>query len=67
MVREIYLEDDPLWYKDAVIYELQVRSYYDGNGDGIGDFNGLIHPEARLSSELGDQRHLALAYLFFAP
>src|SRR3982751_5006062 len=32
---------DPQWYKDAIIYELRVRSFYDGNGDGIGDFPGL--------------------------
>ncbi len=31
----------PLWYKDAVIYELHVRSFYDSNGDGMGDFKGL--------------------------
>ena len=31
----------PAWYKDAVIYELHVRSFYDSNGDGIGDFAGL--------------------------
>lgn len=31
-----------LWYKDAVIYELHIKSFYDGNGDGIGDFQGLI-------------------------
>jgi len=36
------LPDDPLWYKDAVIYELHVKSFYDSNGDGIGDFQGLI-------------------------
>src|SRR5213595_47430 len=35
------LEDDPLWYKDAVIYELHVRAFYDSNDDGIGDFAGL--------------------------
>ncbi len=35
------LPDDPLWYKDAVIYELRVRSFSDSNGDGIGDFPGL--------------------------
>jgi maltose alpha-D-glucosyltransferase/alpha-amylase len=35
------IEDDPLWYKDAVIYELHVRAFYDSNGDGIGDFAGL--------------------------
>lgn len=33
--------DDPLWYKDAVIYQLHVRGYCDSNGDGIGDFPGL--------------------------
>ncbi|WP_084196929.1 maltose alpha-D-glucosyltransferase [Solimonas soli] len=33
---------DPLWYKDAVIYQVHVKSFYDANGDGIGDFAGLI-------------------------
>ena len=33
---------DPLWYKIAIIYELHVRSFFDGNGDGIGDFQGLL-------------------------
>ena len=33
---------DPLWFKDAIFYELSVRSFFDSNGDGIGDFNGLI-------------------------
>jgi maltose alpha-D-glucosyltransferase/alpha-amylase len=32
----------PTWYKDAVIYELHVRAFHDGNGDGVGDFRGLI-------------------------
>ena len=35
------LENDPLWYKDAIIYELHVRAFMDSNGDGIGDFRGL--------------------------
>jgi maltose alpha-D-glucosyltransferase / alpha-amylase len=35
------LTADPLWYRDAVIYELRVRSFMDSNGDGIGDFRGL--------------------------
>jgi maltose alpha-D-glucosyltransferase/alpha-amylase len=30
------------WYKDAVIYEIHVRAFHDGNGDGVGDFKGLI-------------------------
>src|ERR1700680_336068 len=33
--------DDPLWYKDAVIYQLNVKSFFDSNDDGIGDFRGL--------------------------
>jgi maltose alpha-D-glucosyltransferase/alpha-amylase len=33
---------DPLWFKDAVFYELHVKAFYDGNDDGIGDFRGLI-------------------------
>ena len=32
---------DPLWYKDAVIYEVPVRAFADSDGDGIGDFRGL--------------------------
>jgi len=31
---------DPLWFKDAVIYEMHVKCFYDSNGDGIGDFKG---------------------------
>ena len=30
------------WWNDAVFYEVFVRSFYDSNGDGIGDLNGLI-------------------------
>ena len=33
---------DPLWYKDAVIYQVHVKSFFDSNNDGIGDFPGLI-------------------------
>ena len=36
------LPDDPLWFKDAVIYQMHVRAFADGNGDGVGDFRGLI-------------------------
>jgi maltose alpha-D-glucosyltransferase / alpha-amylase len=32
---------DPLWFKDAVIYELHVKAFHDASGDGIGDFRGL--------------------------
>jgi maltose alpha-D-glucosyltransferase/alpha-amylase len=34
--------DDALWYKDAIIYELHVRAFYDSDADGVGDFPGLI-------------------------
>ena len=32
---------DPLWFKDAVIYQLHVKAFCDSNDDGIGDFPGL--------------------------
>lgn len=35
------LQDDPLWFKDAIFYEVYVRGFYDSNADGIGDFRGL--------------------------
>ena len=34
-------EADPLWYKDAVIYEVPVRAFFDSDGDGVGDLRGL--------------------------
>jgi maltose alpha-D-glucosyltransferase / alpha-amylase len=34
-------QNDPLWYKDAVIYQLHVRSFFDHDNDGVGDFRGL--------------------------
>ena len=33
--------DDPLWYMDAVIYQVHVKAFHDSNGDGVGDFRGL--------------------------
>jgi len=43
MTDKIYrVNKDPMWYKDAVIYELHVKAFLDSNGDGIGDFKGLI-------------------------
>jgi maltose alpha-D-glucosyltransferase/alpha-amylase len=46
------LNPDVLWYKDAIIYQVHVRTFHDSNGDGIGDFQGL---EAKLDylQELG--------------
>jgi maltose alpha-D-glucosyltransferase/alpha-amylase len=39
--REKKIQPDPLWFKEAIFYELSVRAFYDSNGDGIGDFRGL--------------------------
>ncbi len=33
---------DPLWYKDAIIYQCHVKSFFDANNDGVGDFHGLL-------------------------
>ncbi|MGH7831015.1 MAG: maltose alpha-D-glucosyltransferase, partial [Candidatus Binatia bacterium] len=35
------MDEKHLWYKDAVIYEVHVKAFYDSDGDGIGDFQGL--------------------------
>jgi maltose alpha-D-glucosyltransferase/alpha-amylase len=35
-------DDNALWYKDAIIYELHIKAFKDNNGDGIGDFKGLM-------------------------
>jgi maltose alpha-D-glucosyltransferase/alpha-amylase len=43
---------DPLWYKDAVIYQLHIKSFFDSNNDGVGDFPGLLERLDYLS-ELG--------------
>ena len=41
MPKPLPLENDPLWYKDAIIYEVHVRAFFDQSGDGMGDFAGL--------------------------
>ena len=46
------LNQDVLWYKDAIIYQVHVRTFFDSNGDGIGDFQGLEQKLAYLQ-ELG--------------
>jgi len=38
---EAAAQDDPLWYKDAIIYQAHVRAFFDSNSDGVGDFQGL--------------------------
>jgi maltose alpha-D-glucosyltransferase / alpha-amylase len=54
---------DPLWFKDAVIYELHVRAFYDSDADGMGDFRGL----ARKLDYLADLGVTALWLLPFCP
>ncbi len=34
--------EDPLWYKDAIIYQLHIKSFFDASNDGVGDFRGLM-------------------------
>jgi maltose alpha-D-glucosyltransferase/alpha-amylase len=36
------LDDDLHWYKDAIIYELHIKAFCDGDADGVGDFQGLM-------------------------
>ena len=56
---------DRLWYKDAIIYQLHVKSFFDSDDDGIGDFPGLIS-KLDYIADLGRQRDLAFAVLSFA-
>ncbi len=35
------MDNNPLWYRDAVFYEVPVKSFFDSTNDGTGDFNGL--------------------------
>jgi maltose alpha-D-glucosyltransferase/alpha-amylase len=39
--KKLTWQNDPLWYKDAIIYQLHVKAFHDSNDDGIGDFKGL--------------------------
>ena len=51
---------DPFWFKDAVIYEVHVRAFYDSNGDGIGDLQGL-------TQKLDYLRDLGVSCLWLLP
>ena len=53
-------QDEKLWYKDAVIYQLHVRTFCDSNGDGIGDFRGL-------TSKLGYLQELGINAIWLLP
>ncbi len=52
--------EDPLWFKDAVIYQLHVKTFHDSNGDGIGDFKGL-------KEKLGYLQELGVTALWMLP
>ena len=39
---ESNLEDNPLWYRDAIIYQVHIKAFADSDADGVGDFRGLI-------------------------
>jgi len=39
--KESFPEDDTFWYKDAIIYELHIKAFFDSSGDGSGDLKGL--------------------------
>jgi maltose alpha-D-glucosyltransferase / alpha-amylase len=54
------LDDDPLWYKDAIIYELHVKAFADSDGDGIGDFRGL-------TQKLGYLQDLGVTAIWLLP
>ena len=53
-------ESDPLWFKDAIIYQLHVKAFFDSNNDGIGDFPGL-------TSKLPYLRELGINTLWLLP
>ncbi len=42
MIKPINSADQLTWYKDAIIYELHIKAFFDSNGDGVGDFEGLL-------------------------
>ena len=56
---------NPQWYKDAVIYQLHIRAFFDANEDGIGDFP-RTDSQARLSAGPGRHGNLAAAILSVA-
>jgi maltose alpha-D-glucosyltransferase/alpha-amylase len=54
------LVNDPLWYKDAVIYELHIKAFRDSSDDGIGDIQGII-------SKLDYLQNLGITALWLLP
>jgi maltose alpha-D-glucosyltransferase / alpha-amylase len=60
MTAERQTSKHTFWYKDALIYELHVRAFYDSNSDGIGDFPGL-------TQKLGYLQDLGVTALWLLP
>jgi maltose alpha-D-glucosyltransferase/alpha-amylase len=60
LTAESQSSEHALWYKDALIYELHVRAFYDSNGDGIGDFPGL-------TQKLGYLQDLGVTAIWLLP
>jgi len=56
----VILDGDPLWYKDAVIYQVHVRAFCDSSADGVGDFRGL-------ASKLDYVRDLGVTAIWLLP
>jgi maltose alpha-D-glucosyltransferase/alpha-amylase len=56
----IAIGSNPMWYKDAIVYQLHVRAFYDSNGDGIGDFPGL-------TQKLGYLQDLGVTAIWLLP
>jgi maltose alpha-D-glucosyltransferase / alpha-amylase len=54
------LDDNLHWYKDAIIYELHIKAFKDSNGDGIGDFRGLL-------DKLDYLEHLGVTAIWLLP
>src|ERR1700704_3702287 len=50
----------PLWFKEAIIYQLHIKTFCDGNNDGIGDFQGLL-------SKLDYLRNLGVTAIWLLP
>ncbi len=54
------LDDDPLWYKNAIIYQIHVKAFCDSDGDGVGDFKGL-------TQKLGYLQDLGVTAIWLLP
>ncbi len=55
---EVSTRSNPLWFKNALVYEAHVKAFHDSNNDGIGDFEGM---RAKAGLSPGSRHHRALA------